>query len=47
MVNFEVSRNIGIDDLDAKKELVELGKKTALGETVTWLRENGFSPEDE
>ncbi len=39
LVNFDLDRHIGMDDLDARPELVEIGKKTSLGETVTWLKE--------
>jgi len=37
LVNFDMERDIKMDDLDARPELVEIGKKTFLGDTGRWL----------
>jgi len=38
LVNFDMERDIEMDDLDARPELVEIGKRTVLLDTVSWLR---------
>jgi len=38
LVNFDMERKIEMDDLKARPELVEIGQKTVLLDTVTWLR---------
>lgn len=37
LVNFDMERNIEMDDLDARPELVKIGQKTFLGDTERWL----------
>ena len=38
LVNFDMERKIEMDDLKARPELVEIGQKTVLVNTITWLR---------
>ncbi len=38
LVNFDMDRDIEMDDLKARPKLVEIGKKEILVDTVTWLR---------
>ncbi len=38
LVNFDMERDIDMDDLDARPELVKIGKNMVLADTVSWLR---------
>jgi len=38
LVNFDMERDIEMDDLDARPELVDIGKNMVLAETLEWLR---------
>lgn len=38
LVNFDMDRDIEMDDIEARPELVEIGKKMGLMYTVNWLR---------